>query len=400
MASVSLVDVRKVYPNGHIATRDLRLDIADGELMVLVGPSGSGKSTALRLIAGLESPTAGRILIGGDDVTAVPPQNRDLAMVFQSYALYPHKTVHENLAFPLRMQRLSRPAIEERVRRVAASLDIAELLDRKPAQLSGGQRQRVALGRAAVREPRAFLFDEPLSNLDPALRVRTRAELSLLHRRLGATMIYVTHDQEEAMTLGDRIAVMRDGTLQQVASPMQLYRHPANVFVATFIGSPAMNLFRCELISDGEAWRARCGAFDVVLSPAGDDARTAAGDARQPTQERRHGAETPAQPASRTPDDRVHGMRPGPAVLGVRPQDLTVHSAGEGGDARAVVQIVEPLGSELRLHLDVANVAEAGSVLGVVPPDTQIASDDQVAIRFPAPDRLHLFDADSGERLG
>ncbi|MGH7507147.1 MAG: ABC transporter ATP-binding protein [Longimicrobiales bacterium] len=358
MAAIALVDVGKTYPNGHIAARDLRLDIADGELMVLVGPSGSGKSTALRLIAGLETPTVGRIMIGEDDVTAVPPQERDLAMVFQSYALYPHKTVRANLAFPLRMHGLARADIDERVRRVAASLDITELLDRKPAQLSGGQRQRVALGRAAVREPRAFLFDEPLSNLDPALRVHTRAELALLHRRLGATMVYVTHDQEEAMTLGDRIAVMRDGALQQVAPPMELYRRPGNVFVASFIGSPAMNFFHCEPADDGR--RLACAAFSLPFDT----------------------------PATAT----------GPVTLGVRPQDLELVAGEDGADANGTVRIVEPLGSELRIHLNLDRADERDAIIVVVPPDTPVAVEERIGVRLPR-DRLHLFDADTERRV-
>src|SRR5687768_17361203 len=245
MASIALDHVDKTYPNGHVAARDLNLVIGHGELLVLVGPSGSGKSTVLRLIAGLEGPTSGRILIDGEDVTAVPPERRDLAMVFQSYALYPHKSVRENLAFGLQVRKVPAPDIRERVQRVAATLGIESFLDRKPAQLSGGQRQRVALGRAIVREPRAFLLDEPLSNLDPILRVATRTELALLHRRLGVTMVYVTHDQEEAMTLGTRVAVMRDGIIEQVAAAHDVFRRPANSFVARFVGSPAMNLWRC-----------------------------------------------------------------------------------------------------------------------------------------------------------
>src|SRR5262245_16651435 len=250
MAAIWLEQVEKVYPNGHVATRGLDLDIADGEFLVLVGPSGCGKSTALRLVAGLETPTRGRLVIGDRDVTALPPQERDLAMVFQSYALYPHKTVRENLAFGLRMRRADPALIARRVEEVARVLGLEAFLDRKPAQLSGGQRQRVALGRAIVREPQAFLLDEPLSNLDARLRVQTRAELARIHRQLGATMLYVTHDQEEAMTLGDRVAVLRDGILQQVAPPMAVYREPANVFVAAFIGSPAINLFPCSLRQD------------------------------------------------------------------------------------------------------------------------------------------------------
>jgi ABC-type sugar transport system ATPase subunit len=242
VAAIELRGIRKIYAIGHRGVRNLSMTIGDGELMVLVGPSGSGKSTALRLIAGLETPDAGQVVIGGLDVTDEPPQRRDLAMVFQHYALYPHKTVRQNLEFSLRMRGVAAAARRERVEDVARMLQLDELLDRRPAQLSGGQRQRVALGRALVRQPSAFLLDEPLSNLDPALRLETRAEIALLHRRLSATMVYVTHDQEEAMTLGDRVAVLGEGTLQQVGTPEEVYHRPANRFVAQFVGSPPMNL--------------------------------------------------------------------------------------------------------------------------------------------------------------
>src|SRR4051795_13571483 len=242
MASVRLERVQKTYPNGHVAAQGLDLDIPDGEFMLLVGPSGCGKSTALRMIAGLETPTGGRIMIGDRDVTTLPPQERDIAMVFQTYALYPHMTVRENLAFGLRMRGVARETIDTRVGEAARALALDPVLERKPAQLSGGQRQRVALGRAIVREPKVFLFDEPLSNLDTKLRVETRAELARLHRRLRATIVYVTHDQEEAMTLGDRVVVMHDGAIEQAAPPMEVYRRPATLFVAGFVGSPEMNL--------------------------------------------------------------------------------------------------------------------------------------------------------------
>src|SRR5215510_12103589 len=242
MAAITLDSVGKIFDGRHVAVRELSLDIADGELMVLVGPSGCGKSTALRLIAGLDLPTSGRILINRKDVTDQPPQQRELAMVFQSYALYPHLTVQENLSFGLRMRRTAPAEISKRVSDVAALLSIEDLLQRRPSQLSGGQRQRVALGRAIVRQPQAFLFDEPLSNLDPSLRLDTRAQLAVLHRRLNATMVYVTHDQEEAMTLGTRIGVMRDGSLEQLDRPSVVYGRPVNAFVAQFVGSPAMNL--------------------------------------------------------------------------------------------------------------------------------------------------------------
>ena len=255
MARISLEHIDKTYPNGYIAARDLSLEVNDGELLVLVGPSGSGKSTVLRLMAGLERVTDGVIRIGDRDVTDLPPQQRDIAMVFQNYALYPHMTVRENLGFGLAIRKQPRDMINERVNTVATSLGLEALLDRKPAQLSGGQRQRVALGRAIVREPLAFLFDEPLSNLDAQLRVETRVELSRLHRKLGATMVYVTHDQSEALTLGDRIAVLKEGVLQQIATPMELYQRPANKFVAGFIGSPAMNFIEGVIQRSGDTGR-------------------------------------------------------------------------------------------------------------------------------------------------
>ncbi|NIP80680.1 MAG: ATP-binding cassette domain-containing protein, partial [Gemmatimonadetes bacterium] len=240
MAKVSLHGVRKVYggPDGQVAVEDATFEVGDGEFVVLVGPSGCGKSTTLRMIAGLETATAGEIRIGDRVVNDVAPQDRDIAMVFQSYALYPHMTVRENLAFGLKLRKMSREEVAQRVERAADILGITPILDRRPKQLSGGQRQRVAMGRAIVRDPQVFLFDEPLSNLDAKLRVQMRAELSALHRRLGATMIYVTHDQVEAMTLGDRIVVLEDGVIQQIDTPLELYDHPANRFVAGFIGSP------------------------------------------------------------------------------------------------------------------------------------------------------------------
>jgi multiple sugar transport system ATP-binding protein len=281
MSVISLKGVGKQYPGGQVAVRDLTLEIADGELLAILGPSGSGKSTVLRLIAGLEAVTSGTITIDDRDVTGVLPQDRDVAMVFQNYALYPHKTVRENLAFPLQVRRVDAARIEGLVRDTAAALGIDALLDRKPAQLSGGQRQRVALGRAIVREPRAFLLDEPLSNLDPLLRVATRAELALLHRRLRATMVHVTHDQEEAMTLGTRVAVMRDGVIEQIATPREVYGRPANRFVAGFVGTPAMNIWRAasgvligvrphdiDLTEDGSADGAGRAEIVEPLGPA------------------------------------------------------------------------------------------------------------------------------------
>src|SRR3954471_17021745 len=244
MAEISLDDLSKVYPDGTEAVKDLSLEIADGELVVFVGPSGCGKTTALRMVAGLEEITSGTIRIGERVVNHLPPRERDIAMVFQNYALYPHKSVYDNLAFPLKLRKLKKPEIDQRVKRIARLLELEEQLPRRPRQLSGGQRQRVAMARAIVREPQAFLMDEPLSNLDAKLRTQMRAEIGLLHKEIGVTTIYVTHDQVEAMTLGQRVAVMRKGELQQVAAPQEVYNHPANLFVAGFIGSPAMNFVK------------------------------------------------------------------------------------------------------------------------------------------------------------
>jgi multiple sugar transport system ATP-binding protein len=261
VATITYDSVRKVYPDGTEAVAELDLDIADGELMVLVGPSGCGKSTVLRMTAGLEEITNGRLLIGDEVVNAKPPQQRDVAMVFQDYALYPHMTVRQNLGFALRMMKLPRDEIRRRVEEAAERLALTAQLDRRPKHLSGGQRQRVAMGRALVREPRAFLMDEPLSNLDAKLRVQVRAEISALQKQLGTTTVYVTHDQVEAMTMGDRVAVLKDGRLQQCASPEQLYEDPVNVFVAGFIGSPKMNLFKSQLRRDGD------GSISVRFGP-------------------------------------------------------------------------------------------------------------------------------------
>src|SRR3954453_11854238 len=264
MASIEIGGVTKVYGNGFLAVDDISLAVRDGEFMVLVGPSGCGKSTLLRMIAGLEEVTAGAISIGGTDVTELAPRHRDIAMVFQSYALYPHMTVRQNLGYGLKVRKAPKEDARRRVEEVAALLGLTEMLDRKPVQLSGGQRQRVAMGRAIVREPQAFLMDEPLSNLDAKLRVGMRASLAQLHGRLGVTTVYVTHDQTEAMTLGQRVAVMRDGHILQADTPQRLYREPADLFVAGFIGTPAMNLVEA-LIEDGEA---RFGRYRVPLAPA------------------------------------------------------------------------------------------------------------------------------------
>jgi multiple sugar transport system ATP-binding protein len=360
MASVRLVGVEKTYPNGHVAARGLDIEIADGEFMVLVGPSGCGKSTALRMIAGLETPTAGRVLIGDLDVTGLPPQERDIAMVFQSYALYPHMTVRENLAFGLRMRGATPATIAERVDGVAQALGLEQVLGRKPSQLSGGQRQRVALGRAMVRDPQVFLFDEPLSNLDAKLRVETRAELARLHRRLKATIVYVTHDQEEALTLGGRVTVMRDGIVEQVGPPMDVYRRPASVFVAGFVGSPAMNLLS-GVVSDSGAWS---GPGGMVL---------------------------PVEGWGRGPE------KPRQVTLGVRPHDVELAAPGTA-DVDARVDVVEPRGSELLVHLVLGGDGGAGEVRVVAPPEPPVAMEAPVGLRF-SRRRLHWFDGETGKRV-
>ena len=252
MATVTFTKASRSYPGStHPAVDALDLEINDGEFLVLVGPSGCGKSTTLRMLAGLEPVDSGNVYIGDTDVTMLPPRDRDIAMVFQSYALYPHMTVAENIGFHLKIKRMPKPEIEQRVREAARLLDLDDYLNRKPAKLSGGQRQRVAMGRAIVRQPQVFLMDEPLSNLDAKLRVQTRTQIAALQRRLGVTTVYVTHDQVEAMTMGDRVAVLRDGILQQCATPRDLFTKPANTFVAGFIGSPAMNMLQCTATADG-----------------------------------------------------------------------------------------------------------------------------------------------------
>ncbi|HUL51000.1 MAG TPA: sn-glycerol-3-phosphate ABC transporter ATP-binding protein UgpC [Candidatus Nitrosotalea sp.] len=316
------------------AVNSVTLDIADGEFMVLVGPSGCGKSTTLRMIAGLEDISSGTVGIDGKVVNEVEPRDRDVAMVFQNYALYPHMTVYENMAFGLKLRKVPKSVIDERVRDAATTLDLNGLLDRLPKALSGGQRQRVAVGRAIVRQPKAFLFDEPLSNLDAKLRVQMRMEISRLHRQLGATMIYVTHDQVEAMTMGDRIAVMKDGVVQQVADPVEIYHRPANLFVAGFIGTPPMNFFRGVLRNRGSSL-----CFESGIETGG--AATGAASFRL-----------------KLPDALASGTKlkaDQPIILGVRPEDfkrLPSDSRADASDAlQARVELVEPLGSETFVHL-------------------------------------------------
>jgi multiple sugar transport system ATP-binding protein len=331
MAQVTLENVGKVYPDGTEAVKELSLEIADGELMVFVGPSGCGKTTALRMVAGLEEITSGNIKIGDRVVNRLPPRERDIAMVFQNYALYPHKSVYENLAFPLKLRKLAKPEIEQRVQRIARLLELEEQLKRRPRQLSGGQRQRVAMGRAIVREPQVFLMDEPLSNLDAKLRTQMRAEISLLHKELTVTTIYVTHDQVEAMTLGERVAVMRRGELQQVAPPQALYDRPANLFVACFIGSPSMNFVEVAVESTD-------GGLSVVFG----NERIALDDKERA--------------GHLSLGDRV-GKK---VIVGIRPEHLEDAALATNGrpDRRlhGLVRLKEPLGSEIVVHFQIEAV--------------------------------------------
>jgi multiple sugar transport system ATP-binding protein len=386
MSGIRLDYVTKVYPNGVRAVDDVSLEIPDGEFMVLVGPSGCGKSTLLRVLAGLEDVTEGTVSIAGVDVTDAPPQRRDIAMVFQNYALYPHMTVKENLAYGLKLRRMPKSERERRVLEIARTLGLDELLGRKPAALSGGQRQRVAMGRAIVREPQAFLMDEPLSNLDAKLRVSMRAELAKLHERLGVTTVYVTHDQIEAMTLGQRVAVLRDGVLQQVDTPHRLFHRPANLFVAAFIGSPSMNLVDARV----EGASVRFADYELALprsSPAlGHD---------------------------------------GKVILGIRPNDFEHIAAGNGDQPRMRVRpdVVEDLGAEVHVIFTInAPRVSADAVRAATEATTEdegmLFADDQRAVftarldarRAVTPgtdlelavdhSRFHFFDPATGLALG
>jgi multiple sugar transport system ATP-binding protein len=327
LGQVSFEHVGKVYDDGTRAVDDFNCEIADGEFMVLVGPSGCGKTTALRMVAGLEDISEGEIRIGDRVVNQVPSRDRDIAMVFQSYALYPHLSVYENIAFGLRVQKVPKAEIDTRVHEAARVLDLEQYLDRKPRNLSGGQRQRVAMGRAIVRKPQAFLMDEPLSNLDAKLRVQTRAEIARLQQDLGVTTIYVTHDQVEAMTMGDRVAVMRKGKLQQVAAPQELYDKPVNLFVGGFIGSPAMNLFEAKLERSGSGLQVKIGERVLTLPPALVQARPA-----------------------------LAGYAGRDLIIGLRPEHLEDAAIGHvEGDGRleGEVRLVEALGSEVMAHIDI-----------------------------------------------
>ena len=356
MASVTYDHASRIYTSGaRPAINKLQLEVADGEFLVLVGPSGCGKSTALRMLAGLEEVNEGRILIGGEDVSHVSPKDRDIAMVFQNYALYPHMSVAENMGFALKIAGVSKEERAERVREAAKILDLEPYLDRKPKALSGGQRQRVAMGRAIVREPKVFLMDEPLSNLDAKLRVQTRTQIAALTRELKTTTVYVTHDQVEAMTMGDRVCVLKDGVLQQVDSPRNLYDNPANVFVAGFIGSPAMSLFKVR-VQDGQ----------VVL---GNDLMTVPGV-----------------------DLSGHSE----VILGVRPEDMAVASGGTG--LPMVVDVVEELGADAYIYGTPEDIHTFQPLIVRVEGRRPPKKGEHVYIR-PAADYVHLFDVTTGLRL-
>ncbi len=385
MAEITLKGVTKRYSDNTVAVRDFTLDIADGEFMIFVGPSGCGKSTALRMIAGLEDISEGELRIGGEVVNDRPPRERDIAMVFQNYALYPHMTVRENMAFPLRLAKLDRAEIDRRVMEAAKVLDLVEHLDRKPANLSGGQRQRVAMGRAIVRQPKAFLMDEPLSNLDAQLRIAMRTEVSRLQRGLKTTMVYVTHDQVEAMTLGDRVTVMRKGLIQQVDTPANLYARPVNLFVAGFIGSPAMNFSPVDW--DG-------GRLHTVF-----------GDIDPPP----------------TLAERLTDAAP-KLIAGIRPENFEEAGRMEGTTGgvtfKVNIELVESLGSEVYVYFTVgasdkaAELEEVADKTGLdelphaateqmvarLDPDTRARRGEVLSLWFD-PARLHLFDAETGRSL-
>ena len=422
MSRIVLEGITKRYQDGTTAVRSLDLSIADGELMVLVGPSGCGKTTALRMVAGLEEITEGTILVDGQPVNDMEPRDRDIAMVFQSYALYPHLTVRDNMAFSLKYRKTPKQEIRRRVEEAARILELDELLSRKPRQLSGGQRQRVAMGRAIVRQPRAFLMDEPLSNLDAKLRVQMRAEIAKLQRSLGVTTIYVTHDQTEAMTLGSRVAVLRHGVLQQVASPQELYRRPANLFVAGFIGSPAMNLVEATLergaagsgpgnAGPGDAGLGEAGPGDAGPGPGGPEVIFGPHRLRVPPGVLR---EHPAL-------EKYLGRT---VVVGIRPENLEdaalVPDAAPESVLDVSVELREELGAEVNAHctvgvppLQVAAVAIGDSepdaaeieevpqipaIIARLDPRTQIREGERARLHVDL-DSLHFFDPDTGDSL-
>ncbi len=365
MASLQLKNIKQTYGNGITAVNDFNLDIADQEFIIFVGPSGCGKSTTLRMIAGLEEITEGELYIGDNLMNDVAPKDRDIAMVFQNYALYPHMTVYDNMAFGLKLRKTPKAEIEQRVKEAAKILEIEHLLDRKPKALSGGQRQRVAMGRAIVREPKVFLMDEPLSNLDAKLRVQMRVEIAKLHQRLKATIIYVTHDQVEAMTLGTRIVVMKDGIMQQVASPIQLYNEPDNLFVAGFIGSPQMNFIDSVAQKEGN---------DVYLAFSGQKVKL------------------PAEKAQKLIDGNYIGKE---VILGIRPEDIhgTEASIAQFPDdvVTADVNVTELLGADMHLYLI---IGENENVVATISARNQVKAGDRLKMAFD-PARIHVFDKET-----
>jgi multiple sugar transport system ATP-binding protein len=364
MSTVTIRKLNKNYENGFHAVKDVNLEIRDKEFMVLVGPSGCGKTTTLRMVAGLEEITSGEVLIGADVVNDLPPMDRNIAMVFQNYALYPHKSVYQNMAFGLQMRKYPKEEIEKRVREAADILGIGPLLERKPRQLSGGQRQRVAVGRAIVRHPEVFLFDEPLSNLDAQLRVQMRVELKRLHERLETTAIYVTHDQVEAMTLGDRVVVMKDGWVQQVGEPLELYEKPANKFVAGFIGSPSMNFVDVRISDSGGALWADAEGLRLKVPP-----------------------------------QKVEGMRAHSgrrATLGMRPEALHLASGADHADYSfdTAVDVVEPLGNEILINFRAGGAA----MVTRVDPSVRVKAHQNIRVAID-PARVHYFDETSGAAI-
>ena len=381
MGSIELTEIDKVYENGFHAVHNLTLDVADGEFLVLVGPSGCGKSTALRMIAGLESITSGELRIGDKVVNDLEPKDRDIAMVFQSYALYPHLTVRNNIAFALKLKKMPKDEINQRVENAARILELTENLDRRPGQLSGGQRQRVAMGRAIVREPQAFLMDEPLSNLDAKLRVQMRAEVSKIQHSLNVTTVYVTHDQIEAMTMGDRVAVLSRGFLQQVDTPQNLYDHPHNLFVGAFIGSPQMNMLQATVTRNGDGTTLRVGSNTLTVPPS----------------------VLAARPSLAGYDGRR-------VAVGIRPEHLSSAADGAPDTISGVIDVREGLGSEVILHMvtdaigvdtsEAENNEEKSDrvVVARVEPHTTAQVGEQAVLAVDT-SCIHLFDLDTGLSL-
>jgi multiple sugar transport system ATP-binding protein len=362
MAEVKLVNIEKIYGKNTKVVKNISFDIRDKEFLVLVGPSGCGKSTCLRMIAGLEDITSGDLLIDGKRVNDLPPKDRDIAMVFQNYALYPHMSVYNNMAFGLKLRKTDASEIDERVNYAAKILGLEDYLQRKPAALSGGQRQRVAVGRAIVRKPKVFLFDEPLSNLDAKLRVQMRTEISKLHASLEATMVYVTHDQTEAMTMGDRIVILRDGNIDQIDTPMNLYNFPANKFVAGFIGSPAMNFTNGKIIhEDGLKFVDDGGVVKLNINP-------------EYTQ-------------------RLEKYKGKPVILGIRPEDIHEFDAAKGDSAEkftTMIEVVEPMGNEIFIYFNVDNV----QVVGRLPSFVNAKMGEPLDLSFDT-NKLHFFDIET-----